>query len=67
MKHLALGCVGLGCEDTMLHLMNLVWQNCFETLPHITDMVMEAIKAMRLALGHGVPLSHTLQGSFHLP
>jgi splicing factor 3B subunit 1 len=31
-KHLALGVAGLGCEDSMLHLMNLVWPNCFEML-----------------------------------
>ncbi|KAF9058457.1 hypothetical protein BDP27DRAFT_1372611 [Rhodocollybia butyracea] len=34
-KHLALGVVGLGCEDLMLHLMNLVWPNCFKTSPHV--------------------------------
>ncbi|KAF7307564.1 AP-1 complex subunit gamma [Mycena indigotica] len=28
-KHLALGVAGLGCEDSMMHLMNLVWPNCF--------------------------------------
>ena len=64
-KHLALGCAGLGCEDTMLHLMNLVWPNCFETSPHVIGAVMEAIEAMRLALGPGVLLSYTLQGLFH--
>lgn len=29
-KHLALGTAGLGNEDALLHLMNLVWPNCFE-------------------------------------
>ncbi|KAF9005936.1 small nuclear ribonucleoprotein [Cyathus striatus] len=47
-KHLALGVAGLGCEDSMLHLMNLVWPNCFETSPHVIGAVMEAIEAMRL-------------------
>ena len=60
-KHLA-----LGCEDTMLHLMNLVWPNCFKTSPHVIGTVMEAIEAMRLALGPSVLLSYTLQGLFHL-
>ncbi|KAI6010767.1 small nuclear ribonucleoprotein [Pisolithus orientalis] len=64
-KHLALGCAGLGCEDTMLHLMNLVWPNCFETSPHVIGAVMDAVEAMRLALGPGVLLSYTLQGLFH--
>jgi splicing factor 3B subunit 1 len=29
-KHLALGVVGLGCEDAILHMFNLVWPNIFE-------------------------------------
>jgi splicing factor 3B subunit 1 len=29
-KHLALGTAGLGNEDALLHLMNLVWPNIFE-------------------------------------
>ena len=64
-KHLALGVAGLGCEDSMLHLMNLVWPNCFETSPHVTGAVMDAIEAMRVALGPGVLLSYVLQGLFH--
>ncbi|PFH51894.1 hypothetical protein AMATHDRAFT_190483 [Amanita thiersii Skay4041] len=64
-KHLALGVAGLGCEDSMLHLMNLVWPNCFETSPHVIGAVMEAIEAMRVTLGPGVLLSYTLQGLFH--
>lgn len=64
-KHLALGVAGLGCEDTMLHLMNLVWPNCFETSPHVIGAVMEAVEAMRVTLGPGVLLSYTLQGLFH--
>ncbi|KAN0088822.1 Armadillo-type fold [Tylopilus felleus] len=64
-KHLALGVAGLGCEDSMLHLMNLVWPNCFETSPHVIGAVTEAIEAMRVTLGPGVLLSYTLQGLFH--
>jgi splicing factor 3B subunit 1 len=64
-KHLALGVAGLGCEDSMLHLMNLVWPNCFETSPHVIGAVMDAIEAMRVALGPGVLLSYVLQGLFH--
>jgi hypothetical protein len=26
-KHIALGVVGMGCEDSLMHLMNLVWPN----------------------------------------
>ncbi|KAF9244093.1 armadillo-type protein [Melanogaster broomeanus] len=64
-KHLALGVAGLGCEDSMLHLMNLVWPNCFETSPHVIGAVMDAVEAMRVTLGPGVLLSYILQGLFH--
>ncbi|KAF8347687.1 armadillo-type protein [Amanita rubescens] len=64
-KHLALGVAGLGCEDSMMHLMNLVWPNCFETSPHVIGAVMEAIEAMRVTLGPGILLSYTLQGLYH--
>lgn len=64
-KHLALGVAGLGCEDSMLHLMNLVWPNCFESSPHVIGAVMDAIEAMRVTLGPGVLLSYVLQGMFH--
>ncbi|KAG9102841.1 hypothetical protein FRC06_000987 [Ceratobasidium sp. 370] len=64
-KHLALGVAGLGCEDSMLHLMNLVWPNCFETSPHVIGAVMEAVEAMRVSLGPGVLLNYVLQGLFH--
>jgi splicing factor 3B subunit 1 len=30
-KHLALGTAGLGNEDALLHLMNLIWPNVFES------------------------------------
>jgi splicing factor 3B subunit 1 len=64
-KHVALGVAGLGCEDSMLHLMNLVWPNCFETSPHVIGAVMDAVEAMRVTLGPGVLLSYVLQGLFH--
>ncbi|KAI9453404.1 armadillo-type protein [Lactarius psammicola] len=64
-KHLALGVAGLGCEDSMMHLMNLVWPNCFETSPHVIGAVMEAMEAMRVTLGPGVLLSYVMQGLFH--
>ncbi|KAJ3728253.1 armadillo-type protein [Lentinula raphanica] len=64
-KHLALGVAGLGCEDSMLHLMNLVWPNCFETSPHVIGAVMDAIEAMRVTLGPGVLLIYVLQGLLH--
>ena len=34
-KHLAVGVAGLGYEDELVHLLNLVWPNIFETSPHV--------------------------------
>ncbi|PIL35922.1 hypothetical protein GSI_01582 [Ganoderma sinense ZZ0214-1] len=64
-RRLAVSVAGLGREDTMVHLMNLVWPNCFETAPHVVREVMAALEAMRVALGPGVVLSYVLQGLFH--
>lgn len=64
-KHLALGTAGLGQEDSMQHLLNLVWPNLFETSPHVIQSVMDAVEALRVSLGPGVLLYHTLQGLFH--
>lgn len=64
-KHMALGVAGLGCEDALVHLMNYVWPNIFETSPHVINAVMEAIEGMRVALGPAVILNYCLQGLFH--
>lgn len=64
-KHLALGTAGLGKEDAMQHLLNLVWPNLFETSPHVINAVMDAVEALRVSLGPGIILYHTLQGLFH--
>lgn len=29
-KHISLGVAGLGCEDALTHLLNLIWPNIFE-------------------------------------
>eukprot|EP01062_Namystynia_karyoxenos_P066104 TRINITY_DN60115_c0_g1_i1.p1 TRINITY_DN60115_c0_g1~~TRINITY_DN60115_c0_g1_i1.p1 ORF type:complete len:1398 (+),score=490.60 TRINITY_DN60115_c0_g1_i1:92-4285(+) len=64
-RHMALGVAGLGCEDVLLHLMNLVWPNIFEARPHLINACVEVIEAMRVALGPAVVLMYTLQGLFH--
>ncbi|KAI8987199.1 splicing factor 3B subunit 1 [Pilobolus umbonatus] len=64
-KHMALGVVGLGCEDSLLHLLNYIWPNIFETSPHVINAVMEAIEGLRVALGPATILQYTLQGLFH--
>ncbi|CAJ0858677.1 4177_t:CDS:2, partial [Entrophospora sp. SA101] len=64
-KHMSLGVFGLGCEDALLHLLNYVWPNIFETSPHVINAVMEAIEGLRVALGPVTVLQYVLQGLFH--
>jgi splicing factor 3B subunit 1 len=64
-KHMALGVWGLGCEDALLHLLNYIWPNIFETSPHVINAVMEAIEALRVALGPNIIMQYVLQGLFH--
>ncbi|GJW90420.1 splicing factor 3B subunit 1-like protein [Tanacetum coccineum] len=64
-KHMALGVAGLGCEYVLVHLLNFIWPNIFETSPHVIIAVMEAIEGMRVALGAAVVLNYCLQGLFH--
>lgn len=64
-KHLSLGVVGLGCEDALLHLLNFVWPNIFETSPHVINAVMDAIDGIRQGLGPSYILQYSLQGLFH--
>ncbi|CRG86627.1 U2 snRNP component prp10 [Talaromyces islandicus] len=64
-KHIALGVVGLGCEDAMVHLLNLLYPNIFETSPHVIDRIIEAIDAIRMAVGPGVVMNYVWAGLFH--
>ncbi|CRK17502.1 hypothetical protein BN1708_017582, partial [Verticillium longisporum] len=64
-KHIALGVVGLGCEDAMIHLLNLLYPNLFETSPHVIDRIVEAIEAVRMAVGPGVVMNYVWAGLFH--
>lgn len=64
-KHLALGVVGLGCEDVLVHFLNLVWPNIFEESPHVINATMEAIEALIVAVGVNRVLHYVLQGLFH--
>eukprot|EP00760_Papus_ankaliazontas_P010912 PhM_4_TR14572/c0_g2_i1/m.102746/K12828/SF3B1, SAP155; splicing factor 3B subunit 1 len=64
-RHIALGVRGKGYEDALLHLLNMVWPNLFESDPHGLNSVMEVIEAMRVALGPTVILQYTLQGLYH--
>ncbi|OAL55803.1 splicing factor 3B subunit 1 [Pyrenochaeta sp. DS3sAY3a] len=64
-KHVALGCVGLDCEDAMIHLLNLLWPNLFETSPHVIDRVIEAIEGIRNAVGTPLVMNYLWAGLFH--
>jgi splicing factor 3B subunit 1 len=60
-KHLALGLQGLGCEDALQHLLNHVWPNIYETSPHVTQAVFEAVESLRVSLGPQRIFSYVLQ------
>ena len=64
-KHIALGVVGLGCEDAVHHLLNHVFPNIFEESPHVINAVMEAIEGCIVTLGAGKVLQYVLQGLYH--
>lgn len=60
---MALGVFGFGCEDALIHLLNYVWPNIFETSPHLVQAFMEAVEGLRVALGPIKILQYTLQVS----
>merc|ERR1712038_2095055 len=64
-KHMALGCCGASREDVLIHLLNYVWPNVFETSPHVIQAVLEAIEGLRVALGPTMILQYAVQGLLH--
>lgn len=62
-KHMSLGVYGFGCEDALVHLLNYVWPNIFETSPHLVQAFMDAVEGLRVALGPIKILQYTLQVS----
>ncbi|SOV20836.1 splicing factor 3B subunit 1, putative [Plasmodium sp. DRC-Itaito] len=64
-KHLALGCFGLNRQDALIHLLNYVWPNIFETSPHLIQAVIDSIDGFRVALGPAIIFQYLLQGIFH--
>jgi hypothetical protein len=63
---MALGVYGFGCEDALVHLLNYVWPNIFETSPHLVQAFMDAVEGMRVSLGPVKILQYTLQVSPHI-
>merc|ERR1712178_247796 len=64
-KHIALGVADLGCEDALIHLMNYIWPNIFETSPHVINAVFDAVDGFRVSLGPTKVLQYLLQGLWH--
>ncbi|CAC5379737.1 splicing factor 3B subunit 1-like isoform X1 [Mytilus californianus] len=64
-QHMALGVYGFGCEDALVHLLNYVWPNIFETSPHVVQAFMGAIEGFRVGMGAAKILQYALQGLFH--
>ena len=64
-KHLSLGVAGFGCEDVLIHILNLVWPNIFEESPHVIQAVLDAVQGLAVALGPNIILQYTIQGLYH--
>ena len=64
-RHAAIGAAGYGCEEALLHLLNHVIPNIFETSPHVIFSVIETMEAMRMSVGSSVLLNYVTQGLFH--
>ena len=62
---MSLGVFGMGNEDVLVHLLNHVIPNVFETSPHMVNAVLDAIEGCRVSLGPGAVMLYTLQGLFH--
>jgi splicing factor 3B subunit 1 len=64
-RHVSLNCVGLGCEDVFVHILNLLIPNIFETSPHVINRILEGIEGIRNAIGPGLLLNYIWNGLFH--
>lgn len=64
-QHIAIGCVGLGVEDALVHLLNLLWPNIYETSPHVIDRVILGVDSIRTAVGPGIVMNYFMPMLFH--
>ena len=60
-KHMSIGVFGFGCEDALIHLMNYIWPNVFETSPHVVNAFTEAVEGLRVGCGPTRILQYSLQ------
>ncbi|EEQ37728.1 hypothetical protein FOB63_001541 [Clavispora lusitaniae] len=68
-RHLALACAARGVHADLhpvfVHFLNLVLPNIYEVSPHVISRVVEALDALRIAVGAGVYLNYVWAGLFH--
>ncbi|KAG7193144.1 uncharacterized protein KQ657_000898 [Scheffersomyces spartinae] len=67
-KHIAMNCVGLLYDDyaeVLVHYLNLILPNIFETSPHVIFRILEAIESLRISIGIGVFSNYLWSGLFH--
>ncbi|PJF17187.1 ARM repeat-containing protein [Paramicrosporidium saccamoebae] len=57
-RNMALGVVGFGCEEALLHLVNSIIPNVFDANPHLITAVIESMDAVRLSVGPCTGLFH---------
>jgi splicing factor 3B subunit 1 len=46
----------------MIHLLNLLWPNIFESSPHVIDRIIEAIEGIRMAVGVPLVMNYVWSG-----
>jgi len=64
-KHIALGVAGMGCEDVLIHLLNMVFPNVLEESPHVINACADAVEGLMVALGPQRLLLYLINGLWH--
>ncbi|OHS94394.1 U2 snRNP component prp10 [Tritrichomonas foetus] len=64
-RNFTLGCFAAGKQDAIIHLLNFLLPNIFESTLHFIDAVIDAIESMRLTLGPGIIHQYVINGLFH--
>ncbi len=63
-KHIAIHC-GAQHPDIVAHLLNYVFPNILEPVPHLLNAALEAVDACRVALGAPIIMQYVQPGLFH--
>ena len=64
-KHVALGVVGLGCEDAMVHLLNLLAPTSSRRALTSLTASSKPSRRIRMAVGTGIVMNYVWAGLFH--